>query len=71
MEVQKRKAFCFVGNRQYIRTEEELLLINKEQADLAFKQYKKEIIDNNNLIYKPYIEELNKVKSNFIKDRRE
>lgn len=28
-------------------------------------------IDNNNLIYKPYIEELNKVKSNFIKDFNE
>lgn len=42
---QAKKEFCFVGNRQHIRTEEELLLINKEEADMAFKKCKKEIID--------------------------
>lgn len=42
---QNKRKFNFIGNRQQIRTEEELLLINKEEADLAFKQYKKEIID--------------------------
>lgn len=41
----KKNSFCFVGNRPHIRTEEELLCINKEEADLAFKHYKKEIID--------------------------
>ncbi len=41
-----KKEFCFVGNRQHIRTEEELLLVNKEEADLAFKQYKKDLIDS-------------------------
>lgn len=40
-----KKEFCFVGNREHIRTEEELLCINKEEADLAFKQCKKEIVD--------------------------
>lgn len=40
-----REEFCFVGNRQHIRTEKELELINKEEADFAFKRYKKEIID--------------------------
>lgn len=40
-----KKEFYFVGNREHIRTEEELLCINKEEADLAFKQCKKEIID--------------------------
>lgn len=43
---QDKKEFCFVGNRQHLRTEEEMLYINKEEADLSFKQYKKEIIDN-------------------------
>ncbi len=43
---QNREEFCFIGNRQHIRTEEELLFINKEEADSAFKRYKKEIIDS-------------------------
>ena len=42
----KEKEFCFIGNRQHLRTEEELLHINTEEADLAFKRYKKEIIDS-------------------------
>lgn len=43
---QTKNEFCFVGNRQHLRTEEELLQIDKEKADIAFKQYKKEIIDS-------------------------
>lgn len=42
---QNREEFRFIGNRQHIRTEEELLLIDKEEADSAFKRYKKEVID--------------------------
>lgn len=38
-------AFTFVGNRPHIRTETELSNINKEEADKAYKQYKKEIMD--------------------------
>lgn len=38
--------FCFGGNRQHIRTEKEMMHINREEADLAFKQYKKELIDS-------------------------
>lgn len=47
----KKRDFCFVGIRQHIRTEEELLLVNKVEADLAFKRYKKEIIDSLLLSY--------------------
>lgn len=43
---QNKNKFCFVGNRQHLRTEDELLCVNKEEADAAFKRYKKEIIDN-------------------------
>ena len=43
---QNREEFCFTGNRIHIRTEEELLLIDREEADSAFKRYKKEIIDS-------------------------
>ncbi len=41
-----KKDFCFVGNRPHLRTEEEMSLVNKEEADLAYKRYKKEIIDD-------------------------
>lgn len=37
--------FTFAGNRPHIRTESELANINKEEADQAFKQCKKEFID--------------------------
>ena len=40
-----KKEFCFVGNRKHIRAEDELLCINKEEADLAFKQCKKKYVD--------------------------
>lgn len=43
---QNAKEFHFIGNRQHLRTEEELLSVNKEEADLAFKRYKKEILDD-------------------------
>ena len=43
---QNTKEFLFIGNRQHLRTEEELLCVNKEEADLAFKRYKKEIVDD-------------------------
>lgn len=39
------KEFRLVGNRHIFRTQEELLGINKEEADSAFNRYKKEIID--------------------------
>lgn len=42
---QVNKEFCFVGNRPMSRTLEEMQLVNKKEADLAFLQYKKEIID--------------------------
>jgi len=41
-----KKNFRFVGNRPHLRTEEEMSLVNKEEADLVFKRYKKEIIDD-------------------------
>lgn len=41
-----KKDFCFVGNRPHLRTEEEISLVNKQEADLAFKRYKKEMIDD-------------------------
>lgn len=34
-------AFTFAGNRPHIRTEDELSNIDKEEADNAYKQYKK------------------------------
>lgn len=37
--------FRFVGSRIHIRTEDEMLRIDKEEADLAFKRCKKEILD--------------------------
>lgn len=40
-----KEKFSFVGNRFHIRSDEELSLIDKEEADNAFKKYKKEIID--------------------------
>ncbi len=43
---QEKKEFCFIGSRNPIRTEEEMSLINKEEAELFYKQYKKEIIDS-------------------------
>lgn len=43
---QNTKEFHFIGNRQHLRTEEELLCVNKEEAYFAFKRYKKEIIDD-------------------------
>lgn len=41
-----KKDFCFVGNRPHLRTEEEMSLVNKDEADIAFKRYKKEMIDD-------------------------
>lgn len=43
---QAKKEFRFIGTRQHIRTEEELLLINKEEAEAAFQQCKKEMLDS-------------------------
>lgn len=40
-----KEKFNFVGNRFHIRSDEELSLIDKEEADNAFTKYKKEIID--------------------------
>ena len=42
---QNENEFIFVGNRRHLRTEEELMCVNKEEADSAFKRYKKEFID--------------------------
>lgn len=41
-----KKEFCFAGNRQHIRTEVEMLHVNKDEADLAFKQCKKKYLDS-------------------------
>lgn len=41
----KKDDFMFVGNRNYLRSEREMIFIDKESADNAFKKYKKEIID--------------------------
>ncbi len=43
---QANKEFRFIGTRQHIRTEAELLLINKDEADAAFQQCKKEMLDS-------------------------
>jgi len=43
---QNKKEFCFIGTRQHLRTEEEMSHVNKEEADLAFRRYKKEIVDD-------------------------
>lgn len=40
-----KSSFSFAGNRPHIRVENELAGINKEEADNAFKQCKKEFID--------------------------
>lgn len=40
-----KEEFVFVGNRPHIRLDAELAQINKEEADQAFKKYKKEMID--------------------------
>lgn len=40
-----KEEFEFVGNRPHLRTDEEMLLVNKEVADQAFKKYKKKILD--------------------------
>lgn len=38
--------FKIIGNRAYIRSDEEMAFIDKNRADSAFKKYKKEIIDS-------------------------
>lgn len=42
----KKNKFTYVGNRYFIRSDRELAMIDKEEADKAFKRYKKEIIDS-------------------------
>lgn len=37
--------FKLIGNGQTIRSDEEMLLVDKEVADNAFKKYKKDILD--------------------------
>ncbi len=46
MSLLKQEKFAFVGTRRHIRLDDEMALINKEEADNAFKKYKKEIIDS-------------------------
>ena len=41
----RKPNFTFVGNRSYIRVPEELALIDKKEADDAFKKCKEEIMD--------------------------
>ena len=41
----RKGGFTFVGNRPYLRLDEEMAQIDKEEADRAFQKYKKEIID--------------------------
>lgn len=38
--------FVIKGNRPHIRSEKEMLLIDKQVADQAFKKYKKDILDS-------------------------
>ena len=55
MNLLKKEKFAFAGIRRYIRLDDEMALIDKEEADNAFKKYKKEIIDKlllNNGFYK-------------------
>ncbi len=40
-----QSGFTFAGNRPHIRVESELIGINKEEADRAFKHCKKEFVD--------------------------
>lgn len=51
--------FKLKGNRTHIRSEKEMLLVDKQVADEAFKKYKKDILDSY-LISKGFI----KYKSN-------
>ncbi len=41
----KKEKFTFIGNRGAIRLDEEMALIDKTEADNAFKKCKKEIVD--------------------------
>lgn len=41
----KSKNFKLIGSGRTLRSDEEMLLIDKEAADNAFKKYKKEILD--------------------------
>lgn len=41
----EKEEFTFAGTRLHIRTDEELSLVDKEEADNAFKKCKKEIMD--------------------------
>ena len=55
MSLFKKEKFAFVGTRRHIRLDDEMALIDKVEADNAFKKYKKEIIDElllNNGFYK-------------------
>ena len=55
MNLLKKEKFAFVGIRRHIRLDDEMALIDKVEADNAFKKYKKEIIDkllSNNGFYK-------------------
>lgn len=38
--------FKIIGNRPYMRSDEEMSFIDKNIADISFKKYKKEIIDS-------------------------
>ena len=42
----RKKVFCFVGSRDLYRTLQEKAYVDKEQADMAFRRYKKEILDS-------------------------
>ena len=49
MKNQLKNIFCkfkLKGNRTHIRSEKEMLLVDKQVADEAFKKYKKDILDS-------------------------
>lgn len=41
-----KNAFKLIGNGEIFRSDEEMLLVDKETADNAFKRYKKDILDS-------------------------
>lgn len=45
MKLFGKEKFTFIGDRETFRSDEEMALIDKKEADSAFKKYKKEIMD--------------------------
>ena len=45
MQMKKKDRFVLVGNGKVFRDEKDMMLLDREQADNAFKKYKKEVLD--------------------------